>query len=94
MDIFISNYERSNHDKVDYEYRMKAIPVASNQEHKAMWGHSKLILEEGHMAMDGKRFDRPIISLRTAVEKRDGVLDKEGTSYDDIFDAYGCSLIA
>jgi hypothetical protein len=54
---------------VDYEYRMKVILVAFNQEHKAMLGHSKLILEEGHMALDGKRFDKLITALRTAVEK-------------------------
>ncbi len=84
--------ERSHHDKVDYEFRMKVIPVAFNQEHKSMLGHSKLILEEGHMAIDRKIFDKLITALRTAVEKGDGVLDKEATSYDDIFDAFRLSL--
>lgn len=71
---------------------MKVIPVPFNQEHKGMLGHAKLLLEEGYMAIDGKRFDKLITSLRTAVEKGDGVLDKEATSYDDIFDAFRLSL--
>lgn len=44
------------------------------------------------MAIDGKRFDKLITALWTAVEKGDGVLDKEATSYDDIFDAFRLSL--
>lgn len=34
------------------------------------------------------KFDKLIASLRTAVEKGEGMLDKEATSYDDIFDAF------
>jgi hypothetical protein len=56
-----------------------------------MLGHSKLLLEEGHLAIN-KRFDKLVTSLRTAVEKGDRVLDKEATSYDDIFDAFRLSL--
>ena len=33
------------------------------------------------------RFDKLIIQLQTAVENGEGMLDKEATSYDDIFDA-------
>jgi hypothetical protein len=48
-----------------------------------MLAHSKKILEydSGQIAID-KRFDKPITSLRTAVEKGDGSLDKEATSHD------------
>lgn len=84
--------EQANHDKIDFEYLMKVIPVPFNQEHKGMLGHTKLLLEEGYAAIDGKRFDKLVTSLRTAVEKGDGVLDKEATSYDDIFDAFRLSL--
>jgi hypothetical protein len=38
------------------------------------------------------RFDKLITSLRTAVETGEGLLDKEATSYDDIFDAIRMSL--
>jgi len=34
-----------------------------------------------------------ITALRTAVEKGDGALDKEATSFDDCFDAFRMSLI-
>lgn len=33
-----------------------------------------------------------ITALRTAVEKGEGVLDKEATSYDDIFDAFRLAM--
>jgi hypothetical protein len=39
----------------------------------------------GYVAIHPK-FDKLITSLRTAVEKGEGMLDKEATSYDDIFD--------
>ena len=37
------------------------------------------------------RFDKLITALRTAVDN-DGVLDKEPTSYNDIFDAFRIAL--
>jgi len=37
-------------------------------------------------------FDKLIISLRTAVEKGEGMLDKEATSYDDVFDAFRLAM--
>jgi hypothetical protein len=58
-----------------------------------MLGHCKLILEEN----DPRRiainpaFDKLITSLRTAVDI-DGTLDKESTSYNDIFDAFRLAL--
>jgi hypothetical protein len=36
--------------------------------------------------IDGKRFHKLVTALRTAVA-REGILDKESTSYDDILDA-------
>jgi hypothetical protein len=40
------------------------------------------------------QFDKLIMSLRTAVEKGEGMLDKEARSYDDngnVFFTYSCS---
>jgi hypothetical protein len=37
------------------------------------------------------KFDKLITSLRTAVEN-DGMLDKEATSYDDVFDAFRLAM--
>jgi hypothetical protein len=44
----------------------------------------------GYIAINPK-FDKLITSLRTSVEN-DGVLDKEATSYDDIFDAFRLAM--
>lgn len=72
---------------------MRIIPVNFNKESKPMLGHCKLIMEEN----DPRRiainpvFDKLITSLRTAVDA-DGTLDKESTSYHDIFDAFRLAL--
>jgi hypothetical protein len=71
---------------------MRIVPVNFNKEHKAMLGHCKMILEDddGRIAIN-PIFDKLITSLRTAVD-RDGALDKESTSYNDIFDAFRLAL--
>lgn len=38
------------------------------------------------------KFDKLITALRTAAEEGEGVLDKEATSYDDIFDAFRLAM--
>jgi hypothetical protein len=93
--------EDSDYDKVTARYRsegwgdkdnwsenMRIVPVDFNKEHKAMLGHCKMILENegGRIAINPDKFDKLITSLRTAVDN-DGTLDKEATSYNDIFDA-------
>jgi hypothetical protein len=47
--------------------------------------------EPGKIAINPDRFDRLITALRTAVDN-DGTLDKEVTSYNDIFDAFRLAL--
>jgi hypothetical protein len=47
--------------------------------------------EGGRIAINPGEFDKLITSLRTAVDI-DGVLDKETTSYNDIFDAFRLAL--
>jgi hypothetical protein len=96
--------EVADYDKVIARYRsdglgddptkdMKIVPVNFNKEHKAMLGHCKMILEDdrGKIAINPDRFDKLITALRTAVDN-DGVLDKEATSYNDIFDAFRLAL--
>jgi hypothetical protein len=72
---------------------MKIVAVNFNTEHKAMLGHCKMIMENegGRMAINPDKFDKLITSLRTAVDN-DGILDKEATSYNDIFDAFRLAL--
>ena len=45
----------------------------------------------GKIAINPERFGKLITSLRTAVDI-DGTLDKEATSYNDIFDAFRLAL--
>jgi hypothetical protein len=97
--------EEPDYDKVIARYRseglgvedatkdMKIVPVNFNKEHKAMLGHCKMILERdgGRIAINPDRFDKLITALRMSVDN-DGVLDKEATSYNDIFDAFRLAL--
>jgi hypothetical protein len=55
--------------------------------------HTKKLMEynEGMVAINSK-YNKLITSLRTAVDKGEGVLDKEATSYDDILDAFRLAL--
>jgi hypothetical protein len=90
--------EEADYDKVIARYRseglgdvtkdMKIVPVNFN-EHKAMLGHCKMLLEKdgGRIAINSDRFDKLITALRTALDN-DGTLDKEATSHNDIFDAF------
>jgi hypothetical protein len=71
---------------------MIIAPVNFNKEHKSMLGHCKMILEnEPRKIAINPVFDKLITSLRTAVDA-DGTLDKESTSYNDIFDAFRLAL--
>ncbi|MFL6326567.1 MAG: hypothetical protein ACJ71I_03705 [Nitrososphaeraceae archaeon] len=45
----------------------------------------------GKIAINPDRFNRLITALRMAIDN-DGVLNKEATSYDDIFDAFRLAL--
>ena len=62
-------------------------------EHKSMLGNVKMLLEPngGYVAINPK-FDKLITALRTAVEKGEGMLDKESTSYNDVFDAFRLAM--
>jgi hypothetical protein len=78
--------------KRNYEFSMDVIPVSFSTEHKSMLGNCKMLLERdgGYIAINTK-FDKLITSLRTAVEN-DGMLNKEATSYDDVFDAFRLAM--
>ena len=70
---------------------MKVVPVHFSIEHKTMLTQCKAFLEKGAIQIDS-RFDKLIISLRTAVENGQGVLDKHATSFDDVFDAFRLAM--
>jgi hypothetical protein len=78
-------------NKQDIENCMKVIPVHFSVEHKSMLTHCKMFLEKGAIQID-PRFNKLITSLRTAVENGEGILDKQATSFDDIFDAFRLAM--
>ncbi|MDQ3902028.1 MAG: hypothetical protein M3247_00035, partial [Thermoproteota archaeon] len=89
-DKVIARYRSEGWDSTDkdgWARNMKIVPVNFNSEHKAMLGHCKMILEDDAKIAINPTFDKLITSLRTAVDA-DGTLDKESTSYNDIFDAF------
>jgi hypothetical protein len=91
-DKVIARYKAEGWEDAAAVAAMRVIPVNFNKEHKAMLGHCKMILEDddGRIAINPV-FDKLITSLRTAVDK-DGALDKESTSYNDILDAFRLAL--
>jgi hypothetical protein len=83
---------RARKMKSDVSNYMQVIPVNFSSEHKAMLGNCKMLLENdgGYIALN-PRFDKLIISLRTAVGQNDN--NKEVTFYDDVFDAFRLALV-
>jgi hypothetical protein len=92
-DKVIARYKTEGLGDNNWSQNMRIVPVNFNAEHKAMLGHCKIILEQdpGKIAINPDRFDKLITSLRTAVDN-DGTLDKEATSYNDVFDAFRLAL--
>jgi ribosomal protein L24E len=80
--------------KRNYEFSMDVVPVSFASEHRSMLGNGKMFLERdgGYIYINPKKCDKLITSLRTAVEYDNGVLDKEATSYDDVFDAFRLAM--
>jgi hypothetical protein len=87
---YLEAIKRYEHQKINYRNCMRVIPVSFLKEHKVMLGHTKMLLEQGHIAINSK-FDKLLISLHTAVEQ-DGKLDKSTTSHDDVFDGFRLSI--
>ena len=92
-DKVIARYKTEGFGAENATKDMMIVPVNFNKEHKAMLGHCKMILEHEHrkIAINPDKFDKLITSLRIAVDN-DGILDKESTSYNDIFDAFRLAL--
>jgi hypothetical protein len=66
----------------------RIIPVPFAKEHKDMIAHCRNLMSNELVTIYPKeKFDKLITSLITAVDN-EGTLDKEATSYPDIFDAF------
>ena len=59
-----------------------------------MLAHCKELMEyqTGYVVINPS-YNKLITSLRTAVEKGEGSLDKDATSHDDLFDSFRLSLL-
>ena len=79
--------------KRDFEYDMTVVPVNFSMENKSMLSNRKMLMERdgGYVAINPK-FTKLITALRTATEKGEFQLDKEATSYNDIFDAFRLAM--
>jgi len=84
--------ERVDYEQVDKKLRqyMKIEPVAFGMEHKQLLYHAKFMLEN-HYVQIHPTMDKLITALRSAWA-RDGTLDKELTSFDDILDSFRLCL--
>jgi hypothetical protein len=68
-----------------------ALRRASSYIQKSVGLDQMLEYRNGYVAIN-PRFTKLTTTLRTAVEKGDGTLDKEMTSHDDLFDSFRLSL--
>jgi hypothetical protein len=76
----------------DPQSYMTVIPVNFAKEHKNMIAYCKNLMSSRLISIYPKeRFDKLITSLMTAIDN-EGTLDKEATSYPDIFDAFRLAL--
>jgi hypothetical protein len=82
------NYCREHN--TDPNIFMRVIPVIFSKHHASMLQNAKSLVEDGKVLID-KRFDKLIVSLRTATA-HEWKLDKEHTSYNDVLDAFRLSL--
>lgn len=82
--------ERARKYRRPVETYMDIVPVQFVVEHKHMITRCKMISDRGSLSIHPK-LEKLIVSLRTAVEE-DGILDKQLTSYNDIFDAFRLAL--
>jgi hypothetical protein len=90
---YLKTQYKEVYDMQSLTQNMFVVPVYFSKEHKSMLAHCKQLMEyeSGHLAIH-PRHNKLITALRTAVENGEGVLDKDATSHDDLFDSFRLSL--
>jgi len=96
---FITSLKISLNENIHYE-RVEdvlpgqniCIPVNFSQQHKQMISHLAALFNDNYIGVE-QRFEKLILSLKTAVVNEYS-LDKDSTSYNDIFDGLRLSLRA
>ena len=84
--------ENINYQSVDEVHpgNNKVLPISFSKEHKTMLSHLESLFNTHKVAVSPE-FDKLVIALKTAVVNEYS-LDKESTSYNDLFDAMRLSL--
>ena len=78
---------------LDLARYMTVVPVPFSVNGKDMIMHTKELLEhERPLVVINPKFEKLIVSLRTAISDDLGKLDKEQTSYHDVLDAFRLAL--
>ena len=90
---FYKKHYPSVHDLQFLQQNMFVIPVPFNKEHKRMLAHTKELMEyhNGLVPINPKH-TKLVTTLRATVENGEGILDKEATCHDDLFDSFRLSL--
>lgn len=89
--FYNASIERARKHRTLIEDVMNVVPVHFSAEHRSMLEHCKMMLEDERIMIHPK-FNKLITALGTAVENGEGKLDKEATSYDDVFDAFRLAM--
>jgi len=92
-----SDYERimaqAKHDKVNFEHRMKVIPINFNEYGKEMLGRLQNVVSKGWFAVSPTVHKELVTQFRMARAKDNGNLDKEETS-NSTYDALDACRLA
>jgi len=85
---------QAKHDKIDYEYRMKVVPINFNEWGKELLGRYQNVVSKGWFAISPTEHKELVVQMRMAKAKENGNLDKEETANStyDVFDACRLAL--
>jgi hypothetical protein len=73
---------------------MIAAPIPFNQYGQKMLEHMRLLFEKNKIVIDRQKFPHLVTALRTAkISEETGKLDKDRTSYNNVFDAFRLNLL-
>jgi hypothetical protein len=73
---------------------MIAAPIPFNSYGQKMLEHMRLLFEKNKIVIDKQKFPHLITALRTAkISEETGKLDKDKTSYNNVFDAFRLNLL-
>ncbi len=84
---------RAKHDKVDYEYRMRIVPINFNEWGKDLLGKFQNVVSKRWFAISPLEHKALVGQMRTCKAKENGNLDKEDST-SNTFDALDACRLA